>query len=155
VIDHQGFQETSMQWVVPEDLESFPRIYGYIDPQDALPEVHERNNIGWVILGKSDQGGSTGSNEPEILQPGEHATVVYPNPFRESAWIGYELRNYSDVEIRIYDLQGQTVLVQHQSGMSPGAHTEPLDVESLRSGVYFYSIRTREFNETGKIIKMR
>lgn len=155
VIDQQGFQETSMQWVVPEDLESFPRIYGYIDPQDALSEVHERNNIGWVILGKSDQGGSTGSNDPEILQPGEHTTVVYPNPFHSTAWIGYELNDFSDVVIRIYDLQGQTVLVQHQPGMSPGAHRESLDVEPLPSGVYFYHIRTREFNETGKIIKMR
>ncbi len=154
VIDEQGFLEISMEWVVPEGLESFPRIYGYIDPQDVLSEVHERNNIGWVILGKSDQGGATGQDEADILQTGEARSVVYPNPFRETAWIEYDLNDFSDVGIRLYDMQGQLVFVQNQAGMSTGTHRESLAVENLEPGVYFYHIRSREFNETGKIMKM-
>lgn len=155
LIKHQSFQEASIRWVVPENLESFPRIYGYIDPRNTLSEVHERNNIGWVILGKSDQGGSTGTIDEEVILTGENTAVVYPNPFREMAWVGYELNDFSDVEIRIYNLQGQEVLVRNQPDMAPGVHKESLATEPLPSGVYFYNIRSKEFNYTGKMIKLR
>lgn len=150
-IEHQGFQEASMQWKVPGDLESFPRIYGYIDPQNSHSEVHERNNIGWVILGKSKEG--TGTKKEEVAGSGEPAALVYPNPFSNEAWVRYELNGYADVGIRIYNLQGQAVLVREQSGMSPGVHSDKLDVESLPSGVYIFNIRSSEFNQTGKLIK--
>jgi len=153
VIDQQGYREASMQWVVPEGLESFPRIYGYIDPANTLSEVHERNNIGWVILGKSNHGGSTGSIEEKVLSDKETAAAVYPNPFSETAWAGYELKDFADVEIRVYNLQGQQVLYIEQPGMSPGVHRESLAVESLPSGVYIYNIMSKEFNHTGKMIK--
>ncbi len=154
VIDNQAFGEVSFQWVVPENLESFPRIYGYINPMNTLSEVHERNNIGWAILGKSEHGGAVGSDEQESVTdvPG---AVVFPNPFRNQAWIQYSLENYSDVETRICNLQGQSVFIHNQSGMGPGTHRESLSVEQLPAGVYFYSLRSSEFNYSGKILKVK
>jgi hypothetical protein len=154
VIDNQAFQEVSLRWVVQENLPSFPRIYGHINPMNTLSEVHERNNIGWAILGKSEHGGTVGTDQSENEVAGP-SIVVYPNPVREQAWVQYNLEGYSDVAIRLYNLQGQAVYVQNQLGTGPGTHREPLAVEQLPAGVYFYSLQSSEFNYTGKILKVK
>jgi hypothetical protein len=78
----------------------------------------------------------------------------YPNPFNPETWIPYQLREPSDVAIRIYNATGQLVrtleLGQRQAGFYLGrsraaswdGHNDA--GEKVSSGVYFYQLQVRE-----------
>ena len=52
-IPAQGALKAGLQWKVPSDLPAFPRIYAVIDPGNSMIEIHESNNIGWWVIGRS------------------------------------------------------------------------------------------------------
>ena len=86
----------------------------------------------------------------------------YPNPFNPETWIPYHLANPSDVQINIYDTRGSVVrqldLGHQQEGyyMSKvrAAYWDGMNDlgESVASGVYFYTLTTRDFTATRKML---
>ncbi|MFB6343869.1 T9SS type A sorting domain-containing protein [Saccharicrinis sp. FJH62] len=151
LITEQSFKTVSMKWKVPAGLASFPRIYAYIDPQNVLTEVHEENNIGWAILGKSEEGGSTPVQDLQY-ETGMR-TVIYPNPFSNTVALNYSLDRSSDVRVSIYDLQGQMVYTTTKSAVVAGDHDLQLPLNDLSAGMYLYKVKTAEFTETGRLVK--
>lgn len=152
LLEAQNHQKVSFKWVVPENLTSFPRIYGYIDPMNMLNEIHNDNNIGWVILGKSDEGGPTGTGDG-FAEKNDTNIDAFPNPFTNQATLEFKLNETSDVMIRVYDIRGKLVFNRLNPSMAPGRHQQVINGERLKPGMYIYQIRSNEYNESGRILK--
>jgi len=86
----------------------------------------------------------------------------YPNPFNPETWIPYQLRESSEVVIRIYNVQGQLVrtlnLGHRKAGFYLGrvraAYWDGLNStgEKVASDIYFYQIKAGDFSATRKMV---
>jgi hypothetical protein len=80
----------------------------------------------------------------------------YPNPFNLSTNISFELPEDNDVELAIYDLLGRKVTTLLNSFLPAGGHTVTWNGrsesgETVSSGIFFYRLRTSDFDETKKM----
>ena len=76
-------------------------------------------------------------------------TGIYPNPAKSNATLTYELKKDSRVSISVSDITGKVIsTVTYER--SAGIYREALDFENVRSGIYFYEIKTGDDVKTGK-----
>lgn len=79
---------------------------------------------------------------------------LFPNPANELLNLELTLREPADLNLRIYDLTGRTVMAQNQIGQA-GKQQIQLDVSGLSRGAYFIQLQigsepvTRKFIVTG------
>jgi flagellar hook assembly protein FlgD len=71
----------------------------------------------------------------------------YPNPFNAQTRIRFTLKTAGDVEVRIFNLLGQTVRQARLAGLTAGSHSWVWDGRVHRggtapSGVYFYRVES-------------
>ena len=89
----------------------------------------------------------------------------YPNPFNPETWIPYQLKEESQVEIKIFALTGQLVRTL-DLGLNPaGFYTRKAKAaywdgrnesgERVASGVYFYSIKAGDLTAKRKMVVTR
>lgn len=78
----------------------------------------------------------------------------YPNPFNSKTIIKYSLNKADIVTIKLYDVLGNEIATLVNDFNVPGFYTVELDADKLNlmSGVYFYKMKTSEFNSTKKLI---
>jgi len=76
----------------------------------------------------------------------------YPNPFNRSTEISYELGQAQDVSIEVTDMTGRSVLLIDQGLKPAGTHTFNVDAQNLESGIYFYTLKAGQFEETKRMI---
>jgi len=79
----------------------------------------------------------------------------YPNPFTLSTTIRFGVPNNSFVSLKVYNLLGQEVAVLAKKEFSAGMHSVTFDASRLANGIYFYTLRARDFTETKKMSIMR
>lgn len=73
--------------------------------------------------------------------------AVYPNPAKST--ITFEFSDQiNDASVIVYSVLGQKVIDQKITGQNPN-----LSVESLKSGLYFYTFDANGLHKTGKILK--
>lgn len=75
----------------------------------------------------------------------------YPNPAKDNTAINYSLKENSNVQLSLFDIVGKNILELNQGIQSSGNHNLNLDVSSLSSGIYFYTISAGNSKMTGKI----
>jgi len=99
--------------------------------------------IGWVTAIDEDN--------PEIkMNYALHQN--YPNPFNPSTVIRYKLAKADLVELSVYNALGQKVITLVETRQSAGVHKVQFDAKELSSGVYYYRIKSGEFNRTRKMV---
>jgi endoglucanase len=79
----------------------------------------------------------------------------YPNPFNPWTIIHYELPHGTYVELTVFNTQGQRMAILVQEFQDVGEHDVLFNGGSLAAGVYFYRLRTRDFEEMKKLILLR
>ncbi len=80
----------------------------------------------------------------------------YPNPFNPSTVIKYKVQKSSYVTLKVYDMLGREVETLVDKNLLPGNYTAIFKLSSsLSSGVYFYTLRAGDFEETKKMILMK
>ncbi len=84
----------------------------------------------------------------------------YPNPFNPSTTINYSLKQNSKVNLSIYNIKGQKVkqLVSDQfpdSQHSVVWNGKDDSGKSVSSGIYFYKMKTENYEKTRKMILMK
>ncbi len=72
----------------------------------------------------------------------------YPNPFNPSTTIEFSVDKSINVNLTIYDMQGQEVEVLHDGMVSSGRHKLKWNGNNFASGVYYYRIIAGNFNQT-------
>ena len=86
----------------------------------------------------------------------------FPNPFNPETWIPFELKENSEVKIRIYNATGSLVRELNLGGKVAGLYVTPDKAAywdgkdengiSVASGVYFYTIQAGKFSAVKKMI---
>lgn len=106
--------------------------------------------------------GITGVEDEELTGiPEEFALQQnYPNPFNPETTIRFELPQASDVNLIIYNLQGQLVRKLVSETREAGFHEIVWDARddvgrSMPSGVYLYRIQAGAFMEVRKLMLLR
>jgi hypothetical protein len=79
----------------------------------------------------------------------------YPNPFNPSTIIQFSLPKQSFVTLRIYDVLGKEINVLLNDELQPGEYKVKFDAEYLSSGIYFYKLKSKEFNQVRKMMLVR
>jgi hypothetical protein len=84
----------------------------------------------------------------------------YPNPFNPATSIHYELAASDYVQIKIYNLLGQEVKTLTNEFKPAGSYNVVWDGtnnigKNMSSGIYFFTLKTRKYVETKKMMLMR
>ena len=79
----------------------------------------------------------------------------YPNPFNPSTQIQYSLKTRNQVELYVYNALGQKVASLVNGVQPAGVHTVQFDARNLASGIYFYHLKTAEFEQVKKMILLK
>lgn len=84
----------------------------------------------------------------------------YPNPFNSSTEIEIELAVASNIELKVYNIQGQEITTLVDDIRNAGAYHISWDGKnagglSVTSGVYVYQIKTGKFQDAKKMLLLR
>ncbi|MEJ2637291.1 MAG: CARDB domain-containing protein [Calditrichia bacterium] len=150
----QSRATVQMDWVVPTGVHRNETIYAVVDPDNAITEIHEDNNTGFVPLVVQGATGIDGEPAPPIA----HSYLLeqnYPNPFNATTTIGYQLRERQHVILTIFDLFGRKVETLVDEIQLPGYQSLHFDAGKLASGVYFYRLQAGSFHATKKLLLLK
>lgn len=69
----------------------------------------------------------------------------YPNPFNSITQIRYQIAHNEEVELIVYNLNGEKMLSLVNERQSHGSYVVEFVASILASGVYFYNLKARDF----------
>ncbi len=76
----------------------------------------------------------------------------YPNPFNPTTVIYYTVPELGNITLKVYDVTGKEVKTLIDGTVRPGQHSIQFSGEGLSSGVYFYTLKGKNFTQTRKMI---
>ncbi|UCE65160.1 MAG: T9SS type A sorting domain-containing protein, partial [Candidatus Zixiibacteriota bacterium] len=76
----------------------------------------------------------------------------YPNPFNAYTVIEFNLSEPENVTLEIFDNLGRRIKALSNADYPAGEHSVIWDTEGLSSGIYFYRIKTDQYDQTRKMI---
>ncbi|MBK7499775.1 MAG: T9SS type A sorting domain-containing protein [Ignavibacteriales bacterium] len=79
----------------------------------------------------------------------------YPNPFNPNTTISFSIPQKSDVSVKIYDILGNEVTTLVNETREAGRYNVNFNASNYSSGVYFYTIKAGNFNETKKMTLLK
>jgi hypothetical protein len=80
----------------------------------------------------------------------------YPNPFNPTTRIVFDIPKATVVSVTIYNALGaQVAEILDQVPYEPGTHELTFNGANLASGIYFYRLRTPEFNAVKKMVLLK
>ncbi len=79
----------------------------------------------------------------------------YPNPFNPVTTIKFGIVSSGNVQIKVYDAAGRTVEELVYNSFIPGSYEVKWDASKYSSGIYFYSIVTKDFTQTKKMVLVK
>jgi hypothetical protein len=84
----------------------------------------------------------------------------FPNPFNPSTTIKFDLKEKGLVTLKVYNVAGQLVRTLVSGVRDANSYTVTWDGKNDRggavaSGVYFYKMETKDFNQTRKMVMLR
>lgn len=146
-IPHQFYKEVKMTFIMPsDDLAPDARLYGVIDPENTMEEVHEVNNYGWVDLGTAY------TMVEETVQVEEVQStlldLVSMGPIPTHDMLNIRVKASESLQFTMYDLTGRKTL--HRN-LAPNSLTT-LDVSTLSPGLYTAVVRNAKGSYTQKIV---
>jgi hypothetical protein len=114
------------------------------------------NESGYVVL---DAGQVTG-DDPMPVPGATFLAQNWPNPFNPATTIAFGIKESGHVSLRIYDAAGRLVTTLIDEVRPAGSYSTEWNGESpggspAASGVYFYKLKTGEFEKTRKMILLR
>jgi len=79
----------------------------------------------------------------------------YPNPFNPRTTIKFDLPQFSEVKLAVYDILGRELSVLVNEKREAGYHEVHFDASRFSSGVYFYRLRAGDFTETRRFLLIK
>jgi len=90
----------------------------------------------------TDEDGPVSTEPISELPKGLQLNQNYPNPFNPVTRISFELPESMDVQLEVFNIQGQRVASLVNGTRAAGFHTVSFEAGSLASGVYIYRLQT-------------
>jgi len=115
--------------------------------------INKAGNYELLVLADSDSTMKTVSKAIQIIinepiasdleisikpSPSTISSSIFPNPFRETATINYDLTQPEFVILRIFNIMGQQIQTLMPGFQPEGQHKAELTAECLPSGIYYY-----------------
>jgi hypothetical protein len=152
-------------WLIKTDSEGneiWKKTYGR-EGDDRFYSVIQTADGGYIMTGYTDSYGY-GGKDMWIIKTDENGTEIespflpqttelfqnFPNPFNPVTSISYALSQAGQVELSVYNLNGQFVKRLVDEKQEKGAHKVEFDVGDLTSGLYIYSLKV-----DGKFVQSR
>ena len=84
----------------------------------------------------------------------------YPNPFNPTTKINFTIPEFpkgtnSLITLKVYNILGNEVAALLNEEKPAGNYEINFDASHLSSGVYFYTLRAGDFNQTRKMILLK
>lgn len=79
----------------------------------------------------------------------------YPNPFNPETNISFSIPQRDIVTIKIYNVSGVEIAILVDDFYDAGTYSINWKAESISSGVYFYTIETKQYREARKMILIK
>lgn len=79
----------------------------------------------------------------------------YPNPFNPQTKIMYMIREYTDVNLRVFDTSGREVAKLVSDKQRPGTYEVAFVASNIASGIYFYKLDAGGFSESRKMVFLK
>jgi hypothetical protein len=79
----------------------------------------------------------------------------YPNPFNPRTTIEFSIPKTEFVTLKIYNLLGQEVAALVSEKLTPGNYKYTWDASGFASGLYYYQIKSSEFQKVKKMIVIK
>ncbi len=95
------------------------------------------------------------SNEPEEVPQQITLNQNYPNPFNPTTTISYNLSQAQNVQLKVFNIQGQEVTTLVNGKRTAGEHQVSFDASKLASGIYIYQIQTGSTSMTRKMVLIK
>ena len=89
------------------------------------------------------------------LNPIFELNQSYPNPFNPSTTISFQIKEFSDISINVYDINGRVVANLFDGFKSVGEYSINWNAENIPSGTYFVNMNTNSFTSTQKIMLLK
>jgi len=161
-INARGYEWCYLEWIVPYNIPQESRIYAVIDPDNAIDEIHQNNNKGWI---KFDVPNGTPTEiaddyQNDLIPATYELFANYPNPFNPVTTFEYSLPTKSDVEISIYNILGRKVITLVNQSKNAGYHSvqwygKDSYGQNVASGIYLYQIKAGDFTATRKMMLLK
>ena len=93
----------------------------------------------------------------EYTLPKEHRLLnAYPNPFNATTNISFELSDYANTKLDIYNINGQLIENIVNEGTNPGYHSFDWNANNYGSGIYFIRLNIDDnYYQTKKVVLVK
>ena len=79
----------------------------------------------------------------------------YPNPFNPQTKITYMIKEYSEVNLRIYDTSGREVAKLVSDKQRPGTYEVAFVAANIASGIYFYKLDAGGYSDSKRMVFLK
>jgi bilirubin oxidase len=118
--------------------------------------LHEDNGMmGQFLVIESQNATSTEQITSSEIPSTTKLETSYPNPFNPSTTIQYSVEVSEDIEISIFNIQGQLVSTLFSGRQSSGTHELIWNAEGVASGIYIVQLVTPSSNSTLKLLLVK
>ena len=149
-------KSVEMQWAIPDHIVGTrPRIYGLIHTEEAVPEIHTNNNLGWSILGKESF--ATGIDDDNVRNKPDGFVLHqnYPNPFNPVTTFEFSTPAAGMVTLEVYNILGQRIATLVSGHLAAGDHRLNWHAGGITSGVYIFRLQAAGFVESRKLMILK
>ena len=102
------------------------------------------------------QGQATSVKEDNSTLPSAYSlSQNYPNPFNPSTQIKFSIVANEHVAVKVFNTIGQEVAQLVNDVLPAGSYAVRWDATNFSSGVYFYTITTKNFHTARKMILLK
>lgn len=95
------------------------------------------------------------TNNGEKLTENYSLMQNYPNPFNPGTLIIFEIKNTGLVTLKVYDILGKEVKTLIDEIKTPGYYSINFIANNLSSGIYFYTLKTKNYTQTNKMLLLK
>ena len=168
----EGFQyyilERSTDETFLENLETFYSISNYYEDFDVDYGIEYFYRV-YFLADDLSEYSETISVTLEFLHVGHDLDLDpagyrmdqnFPNPFNPITKIDYNLKESGNVNVKVFDVLGKNVKTLVQDFQNLGQHSVYWDAtnhvgEPVTAGMYFYTIESKNFKQTKKMILLK
>ena len=125
-------------------------------------DVSEGGGVTFLLKGCIINGKAYGDTSYTVSvddEPNEYLDFTlyqnYPNPFNPSTNIEYELKEYSYVSLRVYDILGNEIALLVNEEKYPGKYSTKFIGNNLASGIYIYKLTIGGNTQLRKMMLLR
>lgn len=95
------------------------------------------------------------AEETSVFHPSRFLLQCYPNPTNQTVMIQFALPRISQVQVRVYDLQGRAVAILTNQRWKAGVHQLPWHAETAASGLYIVALVTPTARQTQRVLILK